>query len=103
MYVAKTPDEFLDLIDQAIFEIEDLLACAGDEGDSEYEFTDLLPLYEHLASELKKLHADMKRGAHEFGKGKDLSFMPLVKQWGARIPFRELLGVINETYRSGFQ
>ncbi|MCZ6577289.1 MAG: hypothetical protein ACE10E_09145 [Acidiferrobacterales bacterium] len=31
----RTPQEYLDLVDQTIFEIRDLLACADDEGDGD--------------------------------------------------------------------
>ncbi len=31
------PDDFLDLVDQAIFDADDLIACARDESDSDNE------------------------------------------------------------------
>jgi hypothetical protein len=63
MTTPRTQDEYLDLVDQAILEIEDVLMCAGDEGDPEdSSFSDILPVYEHLSKELKQLHADVLAG-----------------------------------------
>lgn len=31
-------DEFVDLVDQAIFEIDEILLCVVDEGDEDWEF-----------------------------------------------------------------
>ena len=54
MMTPRTQDECLDLVDQAIFEIEDVLMCAQDEGDPEdSEFSGILPVYELLSKELK--------------------------------------------------
>ncbi len=104
MTTPRTLDEFLDLVDQAIFEIEDVLMCAGDEGDPEdHEFSDVLPVYEHLSRELKKLHADVLQGKHSIGKGEDLPFMFLAAKWKERIPFYDLLTALNYTYKTGFQ
>ncbi len=42
MSTLHTLDEYLDLVDQAIFEIEEILMCAEDEGDPEdKEFSDI--------------------------------------------------------------
>lgn len=103
MTTPRTLDEYLDLVDQAIFEIEDVLMCAQDEGDPEdYEFSDILPVYEQLSKELKKLHADVLQGKQVIGKGEDLPFMPLVSKWKDRIPFHSLLAALNYAYKTGF-
>lgn len=104
MITPRTQDEYLDLVDQAIFEIEDVLMCAEDEGDPEdQEFSDMLPVYQRLSRDIKKLHADVLQGRHTIGKGEDLPFMPLVAQWKERIPFHDLLEVLNYVYKTGFQ
>ena len=95
-------DEFLDLVDQAIFEMEDILVCAEDEGGiDDDQLSNLLPLYEHLTEELKRLHANMMQGTHDFGQGKELEFAPLVQKWGKHIPFRSLLTTVIESYKTG--
>jgi len=103
MMTPRTQDEYLDLVDQAIYEIEELLMCAQDEGDPEdSEFSDILPVYERLSSELRKLHADVLGSKQIIGKGEDLPFMPLVTQWRDRIPFHDLLTALNYVHKTGF-
>ncbi|MBI3777446.1 MAG: hypothetical protein HY274_00760 [Gammaproteobacteria bacterium] len=103
MMTPRTQDEYLDLVDQAIFEIEDVLMCAGDEGDpDDSAFSDILPLYEKLSADLKQLHADILAGRQTIGRGEDLPFMPLVTKWKERIPFHDLLAAVNYTYKTGF-
>ena len=100
----RTRDEYLDLVDQLIFEIEEVLMCAEDEGDPEdYEFSDLLPVYEQLSAELKKLHAAVLQGRHAFGADRDLAFMPLVNNWKERIPFYNLFVTLNMLNKQGLQ
>ena len=103
MPMLHTLDEYLDLVDQTLFEIDDVLLCAEDEGDPEdQEFSDILPVYQHLSQELKKLHADLVQGKQSVGQGQDLPFTPLVLKWKDRIPFHDLLTAINYAYKTGF-
>ena len=103
MNTPRTQDEFLDLVDQAIFEFEDIRMCAEDEGDPEdQEFSDILPVYEHLSKELKQLHANVLQAKHAIGQGEDLPFMMLAAKWQERIPFYDLLTSINYSYKTGF-
>lgn len=98
----KTRDEFLDLVDQLIFEMEEMLMCAQDEGDPEdYEFSALLPVYEQLTADLKRLHAEVMQGKHVFGADQDLPFMPLVSKWKERMPFHHLFATLNTVHRQG--
>lgn len=84
----QTRDEFLDLVDQLIFGIEEILMCARDEGDpGDFEFSGLLPVYEQLSEEIKKLHVAVLQGRHAFGANQNLAFMPLADKWKERIPF----------------
>jgi hypothetical protein len=57
-------NEYLDLVDQANFEHEDLILCTEDEGGEDVELYELLPLYEKLFHELNNLHADILVGNH---------------------------------------
>jgi hypothetical protein len=98
----RTRDEFLDLVDQLIFEIEEVLMCSQDEGDPEdSEFSELLPVYERLSQDLKKLHAEIMQGRHAFGENQDLPFMPLVNKWKDRLPFYNLFATLNIANRQG--
>lgn len=95
-------DEYLDLVDQAIYEVDEIIACAGDEdGFDSVNFTELLPVYEALGIELKKLYSAIKNGEHEFANGKNLDYMPLVEVWKQRIPFADILGILNDTHMKG--
>ncbi|MFQ5756589.1 MAG: hypothetical protein ACE5H7_10915 [Acidiferrobacterales bacterium] len=98
----RTPKEYLDLVDQTIFEIRDLLACADEEGDGDYQLSELLPVYEQLEAEHTKLHASIAGGTHTgFGTGSDISFMPQASEWKRAIPFYDLLETLNKIHRDG--
>jgi hypothetical protein len=102
MYQPKTPAEYLELVDQAIFEVEDLVRCAEEEDDGIVEFASQLPVYRELAEELQKLRAEVAAGTHVFGGKQDLPFMSVVRQWRSRIPFYTLLGSLNTAHKEGF-
>jgi hypothetical protein len=101
MMQPKTVDDYLDLVDQAIYETDEVLMCAADEGDPEdSDFSGILPVFEQLSRDLKSLHEEVRQGRHLFGQG-DLAFMPLVQQWKRRIPYYELLLALNNLHRQG--
>lgn len=100
----KTPatwDEYLDLVHQAVYEIDEMRACidedAGDE-DAELYAQFIEPLDIHL----RKLFDDMISGRYQFPGETDLPFMVVVQRFGRAIPFRLLLETINRTHRTGF-
>lgn len=98
----KTADEFLDLVDEAIYEIDEIMMCAADEGDPEdSQYSELLPLFEQIHRELKALHAAVIEGRHVFADGADLRFMPLMQPWRERIPFRDVLETLNQVHKTG--
>ncbi len=103
--MAKPPltvAEYLDLVDQAIYEVGELIRCAEDEADpDEYEFTPQLPQFGELERGLKQLHAEVAAGSHAFGNNADLPFMPLVRKLGDRLPFRTLIETINTAHKTG--
>ncbi len=103
--MAKPPltvAEYLDLVDQAIYEVGELIRCAEDEADpDEYEFTPQLPQFGELERGLKQLHAEAAAGTHVFANGADLPFMPLVRKLGDRLPFRTLIETINAAHKTG--
>lgn len=98
----ESVDEYLDLVDQAIFEMEDVLACAEDEGD-DIELSELTPLYEYLVKELKTLHASLLSDNHGFGQGEALPFAEVVAKWGMRIPCLDILNIILRNYKEGLK
>ncbi len=102
MMNAGNPDDFLDLVDQAIFDADDLIAYAQDESDSDEDFAGMLPVYQQLRAELVKLHAAVRAGGHAFGAGVDPPFMALVRRYRGRVPISGLLEAVNEIQRRGF-
>ena len=95
-----TWDEYLDLVHQAVYEIDELRACidedAGDE-DAELYAQFIEPLDFHL----RKLFDEMTSGRYQFSADADLPFMPVMQKYGRAIPFRVLLETINRTHRKG--
>jgi hypothetical protein len=95
-----TWDEYLDLVHQAVYEVDELKACMMEEEDM--DDTDLYNQYVGpLDVELRKLYDDMVSGRYQYPADTDLGFMPLVRQYGRFIPFRGLLELINQTHRNG--
>lgn len=103
MYVPTSVDEYLDLIDQAIFEVEDVLMCAADEGDEDWEFSDLLPMYQQIVADLKRLHEAVHARRHVYANGTDLPFMAIVRRHQERIPFNSLFEALNRTHLAGIR
>jgi len=89
----KTPEQYVDLVEQALFEIEDLRLAAEYDMDSEF-LADL----EH---DVRKLRQAMADGSYRFGK-ENLPFVNVVQNQDERIlPFKQLLLKINETHIKG--
>lgn len=96
----KTWDEYLDLVHQAVYEVDELKSCLVDEDE-----LDDAALYNQflgpLDVELRKLFDAMTSGKYQFPAAEDLSFMPMVQKYGRFIPFRGLLETINKAHREG--
>jgi hypothetical protein len=94
----KTPEEYVSLVDQALFEIEDLRMSMEYDIDSMGGAGDFLGL---LEGEVKALRAAMANGSYRFGK-EDLPFMKLVESQDDRLlPFKYLFATINRTHKQG--
>ena len=103
----STMADYLDLVDQAVFEAGDRVISEGDdEAEHEHEHE-----HEHepdldtsfatlLEQQLKALQASITDGSYEFAD-QDLPFMALVQRYKPQIPFAELLERINATHRGG--
>lgn len=94
----KTPEAYVDLVDQVLFEIEDLRLAAEYDMDSMGAATEFLA---DLERDVRKLRDSMADGSYRFGK-ENLPFFNVVEHQDERIlPFRQLLLKINETHIKG--
>jgi len=94
----KTAQAYVDLVDQALFEIEDLRLAAEYDMDSMGAATEFLA---ELEQDVRKLRDSMADGSYRFGK-QDLPFVRVVAHQDERIlPFKQLLLKINETHING--
>jgi len=94
----KTLDEYIDLVHQAVYEVDELQSCIEDDME---EMEDCLPFIRPLDRELRALFESMTSGKYHFPGNEDLPFMAIVRKFGQQIPFRQLLEVINTTHRNG--
>lgn len=95
-----TWDEYLDLVHQAVYEVDELRACMMEEEDM--EDTGLYNQYVGpLDVQLRELYDTMISGRYRFPADSDLPYMPLVQKYGRFMPFRGLLELINRTHRNG--
>lgn len=95
-----TPEEYVEMIRTALFEVEDLRAAI--EYDNE-GMSDSLVFIDELEHHIKALYKSLEDGTYEF-EDKDLSYMQLVREHGLfSLPFRDLLTIINDTHRNGLQ
>ncbi len=96
----RTVEEYVDLVDQALFEIQDLRAAAEYDMDSLGAATEFL---DELERDVQRLREAMSDGSYRFGD-EDLPFVKVVERQDDRIlPFRLLLLKINETHRKGLE
>jgi hypothetical protein len=94
---ARSPEEYADWVEQALFEVGDLRACLL----YEIEEPQRVPGYvEPLEKGIRRVYDDMAAGTYRFGR-EDLPFMQVLRRHGDRIPFHALLQQINETHRKG--
>ncbi len=98
MHRPKTMTDYIEIVKQAIFEVEDLRAAAewgADDGEGVgFEFTD------PLTALLRQLVEQLSMNTHSFG-GDDLELMSIVRTNARQIPFKGLFDIINQTHRLG--
>lgn len=102
MYKPKSVDDYVELINQALFEVDELVLCAEDEGDGDTEFTAMMPDLRVIEAGLKALHAEILGGGYVIGRGEDLPFMPVVQKVRKRLPIVVLIDAINSAHKKGF-
>ncbi len=94
----KTADEYVELINQALFEIDDLRAALEYDSDSMGGVEAFLG---QLDTDVRGLKQAMLEGRYQFG-GDQLPFMKIVERQDERVlPFKYLLRVIDATHRMG--
>ena len=95
---ARSVEEFVDFVEQAIFEVEELYMAA------EYDMESMgatRSFVKELETSLRDLNKAMQDGTYKFAN-KDLPYMEIVEAQNERLlPFKYLLRQINETHRHG--
>ncbi len=93
-----TFEDYIELVEQAIFEVEELRFSV--EFDEEF-MEGALNFVDILEQQLTDLLTSLKEERYEFSD-EDLPFMTLVKgQSNLILPFKGLLSLINNTHRKG--
>jgi len=97
---ARSTDEYVRLVEQAIDETFDLRQSI--EYDEDY-MAEARGFIDQLERSLKDLYQSMKDEKYEFATG-ELDFMPIVKKYhDGVLPFKFLLKRINETHMKGLE
>jgi len=94
-------NELIDLVHEAVYEVDELRACLEHDDEEAATYT---PYLDTLDGMLRTLHESMVSGSYSgVGQGVDLPYMELFKKHERSIPFRELLRTINATHREGYE
>jgi hypothetical protein len=101
MKKAHDLNELIDLVHQAVYEVDELRACLEHDDEEAATYT---PYLDPLDTMLRDLYAAMTSDRYGgVGHGDDLPFMTLFKRHERDIPFREILRAINATHREGYE
>ncbi|AWP23355.1 hypothetical protein C4901_08420 [Acidiferrobacter sp. SPIII_3] len=100
MHTPVNQEEFLDLLDQAIFETRDMLSMIESEGE-DFELGENAGVFEVLERMLVALHTEICAGHHAFG-GSALAYTDLLARFRSRIPFADVLEMLNTVQKDGF-
>ncbi len=97
---ARSVEEYVALIKDAIYEIDDMKAAIEYDGDS---MAQARTYVDEIDDELHSMYEQMGSGDYCWNTG-DLKFMSHVKQHDEHsMPFRQLLIRINETHKNGLE
>jgi hypothetical protein len=95
---AQTADEYIELVRQVIFELEDLQEASAFDIDDLASENSLVVM---LLQEMRELHDSMQKGDYLFGR-QDLPVMRLLKNASeSDLPFLKLFYKINLTHTRG--
>lgn len=93
----KTAEQYVGMVEQAMIEVDELRSSY------EYDIEEMgaVPTYlDTLEQMLQRLRDSMADGSYAFGD-ENLPFMEIVNRNRSRIPFADLLAMINKTHREG--
>lgn len=93
----KTAREYVELVDQAIIEVDEFIACL--EFDME-DPGDQLRILSPILENLREMRAAMADGSYAF-ENKELPFMAVANKLNTQLPFSHMLALINDTHRNG--
>lgn len=97
---ARSVEEYVDMVQQAVFEVEALFMAAEFDMESMGSTANFV---NDLHTALKALLASMEDGSYQF-QNKDLPFMGIVERETEKsLPCKFLLRRINETHRYGLE
>ena len=97
---ARTTEEYVNMIEQAIDDTFDLRQAFEFDGD---DLGDVSKFVDQLESNLKDMYQSMKDGSYQFSTG-NLPFMTIVDGYHeSMIPFKYLLLRINATHMKGLE
>jgi hypothetical protein len=97
---ARSTDEYVNLIEQALDDTWDLRQSIEYDEES---MSGALAFIDELESGLKAIHQSMKDGSYEFATG-DFPFMAILNKYHESLmPFKYLLLRINETHMRGLE
>lgn len=97
---AKTVEEYVALVKDALYEIEEVRAAIEFDADGMGEATQFI---DDIEESLKAVYDGMLDGSYCWRTG-DLKFMEIIRDLDERvIPFKSLLIRINDTHRNGLE
>ncbi len=97
---AKTVEEYVAWLKDALYEVEDMRASIeyDEEGMGATK-----PYIEEIESSLKEIFKQMESGDYCWNTG-DLSYIPVIRDLDENVvPFRQLLIRINDTHKKGLE
>jgi hypothetical protein len=94
----KTYDEYVDLVHQSVYEVDEMRSVIEYDPENMERWSGLL---DHLDVILRKLYDEMVADTYTFPTGKDLGYMQVLNRHGPSLPFKQLLLVINDTHKNG--
>ncbi len=98
---ARNLDEFIEIINQALDEVEDLRAAI--EYDEEYMGESSI-IVEPVSNGLSRLLSAVYNDSYQPGEGNRLDFLDALRNKDHRaVPFWPLLQIVIETHEKGFQ
>ena len=94
---AKTAEGYVRMVDQAIIEIDEFIACLEFDMDNP---GDQLRVLTPMLEQVREMRRGMADGSYEFANS-DLPFMEVANRLTNQLPFTQLLVAINQTHRQG--